>query len=63
MTSFDASGGSASEIRVKTMDEHQRYQQGLATRRAVLGDAHVERALGQQDEFDRDFQDFITRYA
>ncbi|HEY7839316.1 MAG TPA: hypothetical protein VIC54_12035 [Terriglobales bacterium] len=45
------------------MDEHQRYQQGLATRRAVLGDAHVERALGQQDEFDRDFQDFITRYA
>lgn len=45
------------------MDESQRYQAGLRTRRAVLGDAHVERALTQQDELDRDFQDFITRFA
>jgi 3-oxoadipate enol-lactonase/4-carboxymuconolactone decarboxylase len=29
----------------------------------VLGDAHVDRALAQADEFSGDFQEFITRYA
>src|SRR5437588_5812864 len=36
---------------------------GLDVRRAVLGDAHVDRALARQDEFTAPFQDFITRYA
>src|SRR5438270_10611968 len=36
---------------------------GLDVRRAVLGDAHVDRALARQDDFTADFQDFITRYA
>jgi 4-carboxymuconolactone decarboxylase len=40
-----------------------RYAEGLATRRAVLGDAHVDRALAAADEFTGDFQDLITRYA
>jgi 4-carboxymuconolactone decarboxylase len=40
-----------------------RYTQGLATRRAVLGDAHVDRALAGADGFTTDFQDLITRYA
>jgi 4-carboxymuconolactone decarboxylase len=40
-----------------------RYAEGLATRRAVLGDAHVDRALAGADEFTGDFQDLITRYA
>ena len=40
-----------------------RYAEGLATRRAVLGDAHVDRALAAADEFTGEFQDLITRYA
>jgi 4-carboxymuconolactone decarboxylase len=42
---------------------HEHYAEGLATRRAVLGDAHVERALAGADAFTVDFQDLITRYA
>jgi 4-carboxymuconolactone decarboxylase len=45
------------------MDETKRYQEGLAVRRDVLGDAHVDRSLKRVDEFNRDFQDLITRYA
>ncbi|WP_030469329.1 4-carboxymuconolactone decarboxylase [Lentzea aerocolonigenes] len=33
----------------------------MKVRREVLGDAHVDRAV--PDDFTRDFQDFITRYA
>jgi 3-oxoadipate enol-lactonase/4-carboxymuconolactone decarboxylase len=36
---------------------------GMAVRRAVLGDAHVERSMSQATEFTRDFQTMITRYA
>lgn len=36
---------------------------GYATRRAVLGDAHVERALAATTEFTAAFQQFLTRYA
>src|SRR5204863_8872495 len=36
---------------------------GMAVRRAVLGDAHVDRAIASQTEFNRDFQDLITRFA
>jgi 3-oxoadipate enol-lactonase/4-carboxymuconolactone decarboxylase len=41
-------------------DPHAR---GMATRRAVLGDAHVDRAVQSTTEFTADFQDFLTRYA
>jgi len=40
-----------------------RYRQGLATRRAVLGDAHVDRAEQARTDFDRPFQDLITEAA
>jgi 4-carboxymuconolactone decarboxylase len=40
-----------------------RYQAGLAVRREVLGDAHVDRAIAGTTGFTADFQDFITRYA
>ena len=40
-----------------------RYVDGLATRRDVLGDAHVDRALAGTTAFTADFQDLITRYA
>ncbi|MBX6721997.1 MAG: 4-carboxymuconolactone decarboxylase [Dactylosporangium sp.] len=38
-------------------------ERGLAVRRAVLGDAHVDRAMERMDAFTEDFQRFITRYA
>jgi 3-oxoadipate enol-lactonase/4-carboxymuconolactone decarboxylase len=44
-------------------DERERYATGLATRRAVLGDAHVDRSLQRLNPFNHDFQDLITRYA
>ena len=45
------------------MDERQRHEQGMKTRRAVLGDAHVDATLKNRNEFTDAFQDFITRYA
>ena len=36
---------------------------GEAMRRAVLGDAHVDRAKTSATDFNRDFQDLITRFA
>ncbi|KPC72694.1 4-carboxymuconolactone decarboxylase [Streptomyces sp. NRRL WC-3753] len=36
---------------------------GMAVRREVLGDAHVDRAQGRQTPFTARFQDFISRYA
>jgi 4-carboxymuconolactone decarboxylase len=45
------------------MDERKRYDQGMKTRRSVLGDAHVDRALKNRTKFNEPFQDLITRYA
>jgi 3-oxoadipate enol-lactonase/4-carboxymuconolactone decarboxylase len=36
---------------------------GMTVRRAVLGDAHVDRAIATTTDFTADFQDFITQYA
>lgn len=36
---------------------------GLAVRRQVLGDAHVDAAIARTDAFTADFQRFVTRYA
>ena len=40
-----------------------RYRQGMATRRAVLGDNHVDRTQSASTDFDRPFQDLITEAA
>jgi 4-carboxymuconolactone decarboxylase len=45
------------------MDDTERYKQGMKIRRAVLGDEHVDRAVATTTDFNRDFQDFITRNA
>lgn len=45
------------------MDDERRRNDGLAVRRAVLGDAYVEASLARRDDFNADFQDLITRYA
>ncbi len=39
------------------------YTTGMRIRRAVLGDAHVDRAEASQTGFDADFQRFITETA
>jgi 4-carboxymuconolactone decarboxylase len=45
------------------MDEADRYEKGLTVRRAVLGDAHVDRSLAKRNAFNEEFQALITRYA
>ncbi len=44
-------------------DTSKRHEQGMATRRAVLGDAHVNRAEAAKTEFDGAFQALITEAA
>jgi 4-carboxymuconolactone decarboxylase len=38
-------------------------ERGMAVRRAVLGGEHVDRSIANTTDFNRDFQEFITRYA
>src|SRR3954452_10456524 len=45
------------------MHEDERYENGLTVRKAVLGDAHVERSLAKRTDFNSEFQALITRYA
>lgn len=40
-----------------------RYDQGMAVRRSVLGDAHVDAAEAAKSEFDEPFQTLITEAA
>ena len=39
------------------------FERGMAVRREVLGDEHVDRAVADTTDFTADFQDLITRYA
>ena len=41
----------------------ERFDKGMATRRAVLGDAHVDRAEANRSVFDAPFQSMITEGA
>jgi 4-carboxymuconolactone decarboxylase len=43
--------------------ERDLFSKGIAVRRAVLGDVHVDRSLANLSDFNREFQDLITRYA
>jgi 4-carboxymuconolactone decarboxylase len=45
------------------MDDRERYDKGMEVRRAVLGDQHVDRSLQNLSDFNREFQDLVTRYA
>jgi 3-oxoadipate enol-lactonase/4-carboxymuconolactone decarboxylase len=61
----------APEAVARLITEHSRAGQsvdqvrtaGMAVRRAVLGDAHVDRASAASTGFTQDFQDLITQYA
>jgi 3-oxoadipate enol-lactonase/4-carboxymuconolactone decarboxylase len=53
-------------IFTRTLVEHllgDAFDRGLAKRRAVLGEAHVDRALREASAFAGPFQQLITRYA
>lgn len=45
------------------LPEAARFETGLMTRRAVLGDAYVDQALARRTDFNREFQDMVTRHA
>ncbi len=40
-----------------------RFEKGMATRRSVLGDAHVDKAEANKSSFDEPFQSMITEGA
>ncbi len=44
------------------MDDNK-FEHGMKIRRAVLGDAHVDRAEASKTPFDAEFQQFITESA
>ena len=41
----------------------ERFEKGLANRKAVLGEAHVERSFAEAGAFATPWQDFVTRTA
>jgi 4-carboxymuconolactone decarboxylase len=43
--------------------DKERFERGLAKRRATLGEAHVDRALAQADDFNRPFQEMVTEFC
>ena len=45
------------------MTEDKNFERGMAVRRAVLGEEHVNRAEANKTPFDADFQHFITETA
>lgn len=45
------------------MTDDERHAAGMTKRRAVLGDAWVEKASAAATDFDREWQAFITRTA
>jgi 4-carboxymuconolactone decarboxylase len=46
-----------------TADPSPTYAAGLAMRRQVLGDAHVDRSLDSATDFSRPIQEFVTEHA
>ena len=43
--------------------DSETYQRGLAVRSAVLGEAYVNKALADADDFTRPLQDLVTEYC
>ena len=41
----------------------QRFEEGLAVRRAVLGEAYVDQAMASADDFTRPLQELVTEYC
>ncbi len=43
--------------------DKERFDRGLAERKAVLGADYVERSLAQADDFTKEFQEIVTEFA
>src|SRR5215207_4232107 len=43
--------------------QQENYENGLRMRKQVMGDAYVERTLGQVSEFSRLAQELVTEFA
>ena len=43
--------------------DQDRYDSGMKVRRQVLGDAYVDKATANVDDFNRDFQRLVTEYC
>lgn len=43
--------------------DQKTYDKGMAIRRATLGDAYVDKALAQADDFTADLQQLVTTYC
>ena len=43
--------------------QQENYENGLRMRKQVMGDAYVERTLGQVSEFSRPAQELVTEFA
>ena len=41
--------------------DDERYRRGLAVRKEVVGEAHVERSMANTSEFSRPVQEYVTR--
>ncbi|WP_114800410.1 carboxymuconolactone decarboxylase family protein [Moraxella canis] len=44
-------------------DKNSTYQNGVAVRKQVMGEAHVERSMGQVTPFNESLQDWINEHA
>jgi 4-carboxymuconolactone decarboxylase len=62
MTGLGGRAGSMTSSGRESLSD-ERYTTGMAVRRSVLGDAHVDRAESGTTAFDQDFQRFITEGA
>jgi 4-carboxymuconolactone decarboxylase len=45
------------------MKDDELYETGMAVRREILGDAHVDRAIARTSPLTEEFQDLIVRYG
>lgn len=45
------------------MNDDERYKQGIQVHTEVLGEKHVNRSIENLNEFNSDFQNFISRFA
>lgn len=57
-------GGTRSEAELDHRDGHgadERFERGLAVRKEVVGEAHVERSMAQVSDFSRPVQEWVTR--
>jgi 4-carboxymuconolactone decarboxylase len=43
--------------------DKERFDKGLAARKAVLGTDYVERSLAAADDFNQEFQELLTEYC